>query len=304
MLSKKDIQKELGKGINIYPFTPDNIKENSINLSTSKYAWPMSDGVVFIREDGEVFNDNSFNRTFKGKKVEIKKGGKAVHDTANGQIIILLPFSTTLIETQEVLAVEKHIAGTYHSKVGLASHGIGHIGTMLGPGFSGHSLIAIHNISSKPLKLNVGESFVSVIFNYLNTPLDTRNNTDNGHLDKMSEFGIILKPDERKNLNEDWKKSVLTVRDKMIESDTYKKYKVKLKSQNKALIKRYLTVSNSLLVLGIIIAVILLYFLALKLDSQTVSPVWEDRFWNVIFSGSGMFFIGLAVKFIKPKEFT
>lgn len=33
MLSRRDIEKELGKGINIVPLIQENFKENSINLT-------------------------------------------------------------------------------------------------------------------------------------------------------------------------------------------------------------------------------------------------------------------------------
>ena len=39
MLSKKDIERELGKGIAIVPFSATNVKDNSVNLTASKYAW-------------------------------------------------------------------------------------------------------------------------------------------------------------------------------------------------------------------------------------------------------------------------
>ena len=48
MFSKYDIEKELGKGISIVPFKKENIKENSINLSASQYAWTMSEGAIFL----------------------------------------------------------------------------------------------------------------------------------------------------------------------------------------------------------------------------------------------------------------
>lgn len=51
MLSILDIQKELGKGINIYPFNGENIKENSIKLSASCHTWSMSDGEVIKMEE-------------------------------------------------------------------------------------------------------------------------------------------------------------------------------------------------------------------------------------------------------------
>lgn len=159
MLSKFDIDKELGRGINVVPFNYENIKENSINLSASKYAWSMTEGEVLFDQNGNLYNIDSreYNET---NKIRISKGESSVH-TINGQeVVILLPFSTTLIQTNEVIAVGNYIGGTYHSKVGIVSQGIGHIGTMLGPNFSGHSLIAVHNVSRIPLKIKIKETFV------------------------------------------------------------------------------------------------------------------------------------------------
>lgn len=47
MLSKRDIEKELGKGINIVPVIRDNFKENSINLTVSENAWTQSSATVY-----------------------------------------------------------------------------------------------------------------------------------------------------------------------------------------------------------------------------------------------------------------
>ena len=68
------------------------------------------------------------------------------------------------METKEVLSLNNYIGGTYHAKVGIVSKGMGHIGTMIGPNFSGDSLIAFHNVSDDLIVLKVGESFVSVVF--------------------------------------------------------------------------------------------------------------------------------------------
>ena len=51
MLSKFDIQKELGKGICLFPLNLENIKENSINLCAGDYAWSMSTGKVFVNQN-------------------------------------------------------------------------------------------------------------------------------------------------------------------------------------------------------------------------------------------------------------
>ena len=56
MFSRFDIEKEIGKGINIYPFHEQNIKENSINLTLSHNAWAMTDGIIV--------KDKNFYRNF------------------------------------------------------------------------------------------------------------------------------------------------------------------------------------------------------------------------------------------------
>ena len=68
---------------------------------------------------------------------------------------------------------------------------------MLGPRFCGHSLVALHNISNEEIELKVGETFVSVVFNYLTTKINENNQTDNGHIDKIAELGIKITREER-----------------------------------------------------------------------------------------------------------
>lgn len=247
MLSKTDIQKELGKGICIYPLDLKNIKENSVNLCTGDYAWSLSSGTVYYNE-AEPDKNKKFSLKSGGpfsKSCKIFRCGSAVVKTEkNEKYIVLLPMSTTLIETREVLSVGNYIGGTYHSKVGLVSRGIGHIGTMVGPNFSGESLIAIHNVSKDLLVLNVGESFVSVIFYYLRTKISQGNPTVSGHTDKFSEFGIILSQNESEELNADWKKQFESVKAKMCESDTYRQLQKILQEQRFRRFRQFFSKKN------------------------------------------------------------
>lgn len=231
MLSKIDIIKELSKNINIYPFKKENLKENSINLSASFCAWNTSSGDVFIDKNGEVkpYNSSKFQ---SHSQLHLSRGRSAVKEINGEKFIILLPLSTTLIETEEVISVSNKIGGTYHSKVGVASQGTGHIGTMLGPNFSGHSLIAVHNVSQYPLKIKVGETFVSVTFNYLKTPLkNSLNSNINAHIDKLTSYGIKLTRKESDFINEDWKRDFTKVKDRMLQDSIKNTIKV-LKKEN------------------------------------------------------------------------
>ena len=302
MLSKIDINNELSKGINIYPFNAKNIKENSINLSVSNYAWTMSTGDVFIDDEGNLSNINYVRNNNNVKKIHLNKGKSAIRKIGKRKYVVLLPFSTTLIETEEVLAVENYIGGTYHSKVGIVSLGVGHIGTMLGPNFSGHSLIAIHNVSKEPLKIMVGDTFVSVIFSYLNTPIESKNPTKNGHLEKLGEYGIKLTQEDIEYLDEDWKSDVNEVRKIMYKDKKFISYIEDIKRDKKKKRYKYFNKRNFYICMSMIIFFGILYFIAYKLDSSSGNSVWVDRFWTVGFSGIFIAFWTTVTKFIKPSK--
>lgn len=136
VLSNVDLVKELkrGRNIGIYPLIYKNIKGSTYNLTASEHAWSIN------------------------SKLNLVKDGK----------ITIPPKDSALIATKEVIWVSKKISGSYHSKVSIVSRGGGHIGTTLDPDWSGHSLVTVHNHSENDLVIPVDETFVSIMFNYLN----------------------------------------------------------------------------------------------------------------------------------------
>ena len=170
MLSDVDIIKELGKNLEIYPLIKDNIKGGSVNFTASKMAW-------------SVLTKNT------------------AYDEMNNEIIIDCN-DTTLILTEEIFAVSEKIAGTFHSRVAEASEGLGHISTVINPGWCGRPLIAVNNRTNNKITIKVGEPFVIMILEYLHTPssikIDSR---------KTSRFDILhnynLNSSERKKIYED-----------------------------------------------------------------------------------------------------
>ena len=271
MLSKIDIEKELGKGISIVPFREKNFKENSINLSVSEYAWCMT--------------NYKFTKNYKddyGNQIELVKGKKCVFDINGKKRIVIPPYATVLVETEEVLGIDNRIGGTYHSKVGIASLGIGHIGTMLGPGFCGHSLVAVHNVSNEKIELKVGETFVSVVFNYLTTKMNENNQTKNGHIDKIAELGIKITREEREVICEDWKGDLSKVSEKMNNDSNFKDFKKNLKKRK---FSRYLETLNKRNFIVTIILMVIMYLLykgAESLDSSMDKAIWIDRYWTIL----------------------
>lgn len=305
MLSKNDIQKELGKGICIYPLNLSNIKENSINLCAGEFAWATVSRDIYFCED-EYDKNKRFSLDKNGtydQTVRITAGNSAIiEDAQKNKYIILLPLSTTLIETNEVLAVSSYIGGTYHSKVGLVAKGLGHIGTMVGPNFSGDSLIAIHNTSQKLVVLQVGDSFVSVVFHYLNTPYHYSNPTLSGHTDKFSELGLHISEAQAEVLNADWKKQFHEVCQKMCTSEEYQKLQTILTQQKKNWFQKYVNKKNIFICLTIIVILVGLLVIAFLADAITKQNVWVDRYFNVGLSGAIIAIISALLKHIKPNS--
>lgn len=299
MLSRKDIESELGKGINIFPLHSSNIKGNSINFTTSRNAWSFGRGQIVKDKNGKWIIAPK-GETGQ-KKYDIMPGKSALINEGKKNIIILLPHATTIIETSEVIGVDNHIGGTLHSKVGMVAKGIGDIGTMLGPSFCGHLMISLHNITDEVIEVKVGETFVSLVFYYLKTPDKTKNTNVSGHVDKLAELGIQISQETREYLTTDWKMSLTGIRDKMMGSADYKTFEEKIKKEKYAKFKSYLNWQNFIIVSAYLIAIVAMILGAYYLDSKSTTKVWTERAYTVIISGVIVPFIISSAKHIKQR---
>lgn len=214
MFSKIDIQKSLGKDIIFFPFKEENIKENSLNLTVSKWAWTLTE----VDQSELKKNRNDGEKKYGEKKsCLINKDGN--------DYIILFPFSTTMVITNEFLAIGKSIGGTIHTRVGTAALGVGHISTMLGPSYMGRLCVPLHNPTCKPIYLPVGDSFLSIIFYRLNSSIKESNHTSKAHIDKFSTWEITLNEKERQEICLEDLKDMKTCVAEMNKSETFRIYK-------------------------------------------------------------------------------
>lgn len=222
MLSNKDILREIGRNILIYPFVKDNIKGASINLTASNMAWS-------IRTKESIYS-------------------------ATDDLITIPPHDTGLIESNEVLCVSKKIAGTYHSRVKNVSKGLGHIGTTLNPGWIGRSLIAVHNITEEPVAIKVNDPFVTICFEYLYSSSNIKENNDPGRTDVL--HGFKLSDDEKKRIyEEDYNRDVRALKEKMLSSTEYQQYAATKPFLTKSIVKWLLFVAI-LVVFGVLLLTI------------------------------------------------
>jgi deoxycytidine triphosphate deaminase len=230
ILSIRDLYKEIGKNIFIHPLKIDNIKANTINLTVSEFAWSL-------------------------------KTKKNIHENAK---VTIEPNDTALIYTNEAVYVTKKIGGTYHSKVSLVSKGLGHIGTTLDPEYLGLSLIAIHNHSGEEVELDVGDTFVSLMFHYLKTPTyAVSHNNVPGQTTILQNFSDLDGFKEWSNKN-DWINEQRKLKKKMHDSTEYvemKEYLKALKSEEQKLllllfdnkITKYIVLGITFLILSVIV---------------------------------------------------
>lgn len=214
MLSKIDIEKYIGKGIYIVPFTRDNIKENSINLKLSDKAWTLNPSKNGTRQ----YNHASL--------------------ACNKNIITLVPHTTTVVYTEEVIALNSKFGGTFHAKVGVVAKGIVFSSTMIGPLYCGHLMVLLQNPTDNPISLNVGDTFISLALYKLRTKLrhETVNSNSGGHVEKLADLGIRPGNGIMKWLDEDWKKDIVKIKEKFAQESEYQE--IKRKQNQKKLRKR------------------------------------------------------------------
>ncbi|QUB69689.1 hypothetical protein J5A68_09755 [Prevotella melaninogenica] len=266
MFSKIDIQKSLGKDIIFFPFKEENIKENSLNLTVSKWAWTLT----------EVPQDELAKVGNNGEKKYGEKKSCLINKDGN-DYIILFPFSTTMVITNEFLAIGKSIGGTIHTRVGTAALGVGHISTMLGPSYMGRLCVPLHNPTCKPIYLPVGDSFLSIIFYRLNSSIKESNHTSKAHIDKFSTWEITLNEKERQEICLEDLKDMETCVEEMNNCESFLQYKKKHSLKNRIwdIVKDWFSARNIIIFVLLFVAIILLIML-LQYPESTSTKRIED----------------------------
>lgn len=146
-----DIRKALNKDIVIEPFSPECLTPIGYDFRIGDYVFSLEKGLL---------------------------------DLVDGYYE-LPPKSTIQILTKEALWVSPRVGGTFHSKVSLVSKGLSHISTTLDPQWYGPLLITLRNNTGKPIRMEPGDTFVTLVFARVRTPTKSPHN-------KPSHRGDIL----------------------------------------------------------------------------------------------------------------
>lgn len=249
VLSNVDVEREILKGnIRISPYDNENVKGSTYNFKASEYAWSIN-----TKED--LVKDN---------------------------IIVIPPNDSALIATKEVIWVSKKICGTYHSKVSIVTQGGGHIGTTLDSEWSGHSLITVHNHHKKDyLKIPVNETFVSIMFHYLNRKTTFEQDNNSSQSDWLKEYIPQCKDPVMATayFDESWKKQPKEIKKKMLDDPQYIELD-KRKSNLRSTLK-----SISFIFLALFLLSVVTWLKYKQSDYENFTEFFIDSFFEVGLSG-------------------
>ena len=146
MLSGNDIIKYIVSGdIKIYPFDKKNLTGIGYNLSTTYFAFSVTQGLLLT-----VY-----------EKIIQHKVKHYVYIPKN---------DTVLFFSKEYISVSNKIAGIFESKVSRVCQGLGHISTTLDPTWHGQLIISVNNPTSRDIKFELDEEngnvFTLLFFKY------------------------------------------------------------------------------------------------------------------------------------------
>lgn len=235
MHSEVDIRKDLGKHIGIFPIEEDNIEGSCIILTASSYAWSVNKKKSCVEKD----------------------------------IIKIAAHDTVVIMTEEVVYLDSKFAGYCMTRVSIPPHGIASICTPVKPGWIGHLLITLHNISDQDydfpifkntLQDNVMKSkrngLVVLTIHKLRSSSKRSNPKDNARTDLLSHLGITLNQNEMNFVNEFYAANVKALFDRMRKSLEYKEIKKDLWKNP----KRIFAIAYFLILIIIIVFLIVMYW--------------------------------------------
>lgn len=135
VLSNVDLIKSLNKKLIIHPFSEDCLSPLGYDLRI-----------------GMAGNLNDINEsTIKDNK------------------IILFPFESIQVVTLEKVWLSEHLMGTLHSRGTLSAKGLILNSTTVDPNWKGQMTFMLHNIHQKPIELEIGDRFVTLVIHSLHT---------------------------------------------------------------------------------------------------------------------------------------
>jgi deoxycytidine triphosphate deaminase len=191
MLSDKEIWQELGKGIVICPFKPNNKNEAKF-----KEKWRSN-------IDGASIYVTASNVGWHFAKSDLERAGEKLSlmdapDKAGKKQLIIPPNEWAVLCTEEIIYLKKWISGVCHAKVSMALKGLGHIAAPLKPGCGTRLLLVFFNHTSKDFPIDVGSQIAVVTFYRLDVEPSVEVDSETDRKNLMKEMGFDIRVLESK----------------------------------------------------------------------------------------------------------
>ncbi|MBD2294050.1 hypothetical protein H6G06_11235 [Anabaena sphaerica FACHB-251] len=217
VLSDRDIIRELGRGILFHPLKPSpkskflkgSIRASDLCFTASENAYSMG-----LQQTLSIQTESTPDKPNEEQK-----------------FFYILPRDTALVWTDESVWLSNQFRGSLYSVVEQASEGLGHIGTRVNPCWAAVLCIPLHNLSDKPLRIdvrNVNKPIAYLAIEKLSSRSSITPNSDNaGRLDLLQgkpNCQAILEYYSSKNENS-WMTNREELKERMLKSDEYQELK-------------------------------------------------------------------------------
>lgn len=140
MLSDVEIRREVKAGhIVISPFDSEHVEPASYDLRVGKDAATV-----------------------------VRNGDNGIIDLEKTRVLQIAPFAPAVVWAMEHLELPRNIAGRFGLKSSLSRRGIyASVGPQVDPGFSGKLSVTLFNLTTNPIALDYGDTFLSLEFHRL-----------------------------------------------------------------------------------------------------------------------------------------
>lgn len=197
--SERDFASELGRNLLIYPFNSNKIDSSSCDLTTSQYAWKLSDKQSAV-EDGKI-------------KIPEKE--------------------SVLIVTTETISLQKNLCGLCCSSVSLATKGVIINTTPVKCGWIGKLIITVYNPTNDAVTLSVGDKIAVLLVEQLkNSTKKAPQNTNCKTTELLRRQGILLTEEDTGWINDTTCSDVQNLREVLKKETTYREFRTKRKHKN------------------------------------------------------------------------
>jgi deoxycytidine triphosphate deaminase len=187
MLSDVEIWEELGKGIVICPFKPNNENEKKID---DKWRSNIDGASIYV---------TASNFGWHFPKSGLEKSGKelSLQDKPNmlGKKQLIIPANEwAVICTEEIIYLKNWLSGVCHAKISLSLRGLSHIGGILKPGSGSRLLLLFFNHTSQPFLVDVGSQIAVVTFDRVGIKFKptVEDDTETSRIKMMKEMGYNI----------------------------------------------------------------------------------------------------------------